>query len=103
MGRFVGLWAGVAALTAAPLIAQVQSVDPNTVIDADLGAAPAPAPAGDSVYYGDTTAPAVPVPAAPAETAPAPLAPAPGSEVATTYRKDDLIGAAESTLGKGAK
>lgn len=108
MGRFVGLWAGVTALTASPLIAQVQSVDPNTVIDADLGAAPTgatPVPGGGAVYYGDT-APAAPVPSAPAETSPAPAAPAapaPGSEVATTYRKDDLIGAAETTLGKGAK
>lgn len=109
--RFLSVGTAAALLgLAAPLIAQVQTVDPNTVVDADLGAAPegqAPAPA-DTVYYGDTSAPATPpapapmAPAAPAgETAP--VAPAPGSDSATTYRKDDLIGAAESTLGKGAK
>lgn len=110
------IWIGAAALTAAPLVAQMQAVDPNTVIDADLGPAPATAPpapaAGETVYYGDTAPPA-PAPVAPAEpasapigsapAAPAPIAPAPGSDKATTYRQDDLIGAAESTLGKGAK
>jgi hypothetical protein len=98
---------------AVPVFAQVQTVDPNTVVDADLGAAPAAQPPaqGETVYYGDTaTAPATPPapapvsPAAPAgDTAPAIPAPAPGSEAAQTYKKDDLIGAAENTLGKGAK
>lgn len=106
MGRFVGLWLGVAALTATPLVAQMQSVDPNMVIDADLGPTPAggaPAPAGDtSTYYGDTApvAPA-PNPAAPGETAPA--APAPAATPGQTYKRDDLIGAAEGVFGKGAK
>jgi len=105
----LGATFGIAAL-AAPVAAQVQAVDPNAVIDADLGPAPAgqtppPAPA-DPVYYGDTAAPSAPAapipPAAPANNT-APIAPVPGSESATTYRKDDLIGAAENTLGKGAK
>ncbi|HYZ48897.1 MAG TPA: DUF1134 domain-containing protein [Sphingomonas sp.] len=92
-----------------PAMAQVQTVDPNTAIDADLGAPPAAAPAahpssGDTVYYGDTAPPAPPPPqpmgqAAPAAQ-PAPAAPAASGE---TYKKDDVIGAAEGVFGKGAK
>ncbi|WP_254447565.1 DUF1134 domain-containing protein [Sphingomonas sp. ID1715] len=97
-------WVLGAAALAVPASAQVQSVDPNTVIDADLGPAPtAPAttPSGQNgaVYYGDT-APA-PAPMQPTEQAPAAVAstaPANG-----TYKKDDLIGAAEGVFGKGAK
>jgi hypothetical protein len=94
---------GVAAMAGAPVAAQVQSVDPNTVIDADLGPPPAgtpappPAPA-ETVFYGDTApAPAQPTPSG---------EPAPAAPVATagqTYKKDDLIGAAEGVFGKGAK
>lgn len=98
---------GLAAL-AAPTVAQVQSIDPNTAIDADLGPAPgtpAPAPSAptsnDTTYYGDTSTPAPAAPAsAPAQSAPA-TAPAPGT--GQTYKKDDLIGAAEGVFGKGAK
>jgi len=103
MGKFFTLWAGAAALAGAPLWAQVQSVDPNTMIDADLGPAPAgtpkpqPAPA-ETVFYGDTA----PVPAPPAPSSePTPAAPA--ATVGQTYKKDDLIGAAEGVFGKGAK
>lgn len=99
------VWAGAAALAGAPLIAQVQSVDPNTVIDADLGPAPAgavppAAPANDTVYYGDT-APVAPAQTPAGESAPA--APAPAVTAGQTYKKDDLIGAAEGVFGKGAK
>jgi hypothetical protein len=88
------------ALTAAPAVAQVQAVDPNTVIDADLGPAPTKAPASnDTVFYGDTQAP----PPAPIPAAPAPSAPAPAATPGETYKKDDLIGAAEGVFGKGAK
>lgn len=104
--NFVRRGAAVAMLAlAAPLFAQVQTVDPNTVVDADLGPAqtPAPAPAqGETVYYGDTATPPA-TPAAPAPVEPAAPVPAPGADSSQTYRKDDLIGAAESTLGKGAK
>jgi hypothetical protein len=98
---------GLAAL-AAPTVAQVQSIDPNTAIDADLGPAPStPAPtrsapaSNDTVYYGDTSTPAPAAPAtAPVQSVPA-TAPAPGT--GQTYKKDDLIGAAEGVFGKGAK
>ncbi len=87
--------------------AQMQSIDPNTAIDADLGPAPAPQsmpsdPPG-TVYYGDTqpapTAPS-PAPVEQAPSAPATMAAAPSGQ---TYKKDDLIGAAEGVFGKGAK
>lgn len=92
------------AVLAAPLAAQVQTVDPNTAIDADLGPAPqapAPAPSGDTVYYGDTAPPAAPASPS-AQPAPATAAPAPAAG-GETYKKDDLIGAAEGVFGKGAK
>jgi len=96
---------GLAAL-AAPTVAQVQSIDPNTAIDADLGPAPnppapaAPAPS-EPVYYGDTSTPAPAAPSsAPVQAAPT-TAPVPGT--GPTYKKDDLIGAAEGVFGKGAK
>ena len=88
---------GVLALAgsvAAP--AQVQSVDPDRAIDGDLkrpaapGAAASPALAANPVSTG---APA-PVPAG---------APADPTQPATTYKQDDLIGAAEGVFGKGAK
>lgn len=100
----LGAMLGLAAL-AAPVIAQVQSIDPNTVIDADLGpppAAPASAPSsGDTVYYGDTSP--APAPASAPMSQPAPAAPAAPAPSADTYKKDDLIGAAEGVFGKGAK
>ena len=94
------------AALASPVFAQVQAIDPNTAIDADLGPAPqgqspAPAPSGDTVYYGDTT----PLPPAPPASLPADAPRAPVAPPATgeTYKRDDLIGAAEGVFGKGAK
>ena len=83
----------------------VQAVDPDKAIDADLmpapsatasspAATPAPAAAATTV-----PTPAVPTPAV-ANPAPATAAPASPSG---TYRKDDLIGAAEGVFGKGAR
>ncbi|HEV2569023.1 DUF1134 domain-containing protein [Sphingomonas sp.] len=105
MGRKVGAWVLAAAAVAAPAIAQVQAVDPNMVIDADLGPAPAvPAQPGQDqgVYYGDTAPAPAPSPMAPADPAPATAATA-AAAPAGTYKKDDLIGAAEGVFGKGAK
>lgn len=103
-GRMRAMVAAV-TLIAAPAVAQVRAIDPNTAIDADLEpAATQSAPASnDAAYYGDTSAP---VPAAP-PAAPASVPdPAPAAATATpgqTYKKDDLIGAAEGVFGKGAK
>jgi hypothetical protein len=103
MGKSFGAWMLAAIAIAAPAMAQVQSVDPNTVIDADLGPAPAqptPSPSGN-VYYGDTAPAPAPAPVQPAE--PAPAAPVMTTATGQTYKKDDLIGAAEGVFGKGAK
>ena len=97
--------AGIALMSALALAgsvaapAQIQPVDPDKAIDGDLSRpanAPAPAPVSS------------PIPAAyPAsEGSPAPTpseAPADPSQPGTTYKQDDLIGAAEGVFGKGAK
>ncbi|MBN8831617.1 MAG: DUF1134 domain-containing protein [Sphingomonadales bacterium] len=102
-----------AGLMAGPAHAQISTVDPNTQIDADL--APG-APASDSATLG--TPPATPAPAtepsAPVATAPGTAststttastaeAGVPANAAANTYKKDDLIGAAEGVFGKGAE
>lgn len=103
------------ALSAAPAHAQIRSVDPDAAIDADLsGRAPPPAPIANAV-----TAATVPAPAPAAAPAPgiesisavdswnrAEIGNAgtlPASASSATYRKDDLIGAAEGVFGKGAQ
>ena len=103
---FVAAGAAALSLLSAPLAAQMRTIDPNQAMDADL--APPPAP-GEPVYYGDTAPPPAAAPAAPPP-APAPGVPAdpalpPPTQMATanTYKEDDLIGAAESVFGKGAK
>ncbi len=101
--------------------AQVQQIDPNSAIDGDLpakaGAQPAPsaplppsAPAASAATTGSGD-PAFSSPAAGSEPAAPgmasiPPAAGPGKAAATdgtTYREDDLIGAAEGVFGKGAK
>ena len=99
------LAAGV--LMASPANAQINSVDPNEAIDADLGSSSAPANNSASAGNGEavmqdgvpTEPVASDVTSAPTADASAPLAiPAEG-----TYQKDDLIGAAEGVFGKGAQ
>ncbi len=99
------------ALSALPATAQMTEIDPNTAIDADLNnPAPPPPPATDTTTGNDTSydsdlatgddqvtvtsdTTVAPDAATVANTAP------PG----TTYKKDDLIGAAEGVFGKGAQ
>ena len=79
--------------------AQIQSVDPDTAIDGDLrrpAATPAPAPSPAAV-----ATPAAPSPVSPAP--PPSEQPANPADPATTYKQDDLIGAAEGVFGQGAK
>ena len=101
-GIALGLLGALAMAGAVPALAQVQSVDPDKAIDADLvkpGAADSQAAA--------TPSPSIGVDPAPATTATDPAAAA--SQAATgpnqgaTYKEDDLIGAAEGVFGKGAK
>lgn len=98
----------VLGLAAAPLAAQVQSVDPdaayNAPIDGDLEqpaqelpTAPATDPAPEA-----TTAPTPTPPTERAAEAQVDAAEAKGDST-ETYREDDLIGAAEGVFGKGAK
>lgn len=100
--------AGLAlALGALPATAQpVRSVDPNTVIDADLdqpATATPPAPATETPNGGWTTeglsTEEATSAAPPAETATATAAATPTQ----TYQQDDLIGAAEGLFGRGAE
>lgn len=100
------------ALTPLPAAAQMREVDPNnTAIDSDLDN-PAPPPvssdstAGTSydsdLATGDqqtSETPPVDGAAASADVSATTVAAAPGS----TYKKDDLIGAAEGVFGKGAQ
>ena len=112
------LAAGAALLLATvSASAQVQSIDPDAAIDADLAtaspaqtsapaSAPAPAPAPTpAATQLPPVAPAGPTggPAAPAVSSiPAAAGTAP-AQAGQTFRKDDLIGAAEGVFGKGAK
>lgn len=118
MKNLLGLFA-VLALAGAPALspafAQVESVDPNDVIDADL-AAPDYDGNFESSASGSRTVDDAPldsdidsdiiVPAGPATDAAqtggqANSVPAPAA--GDTYQDDDLIGAAEGVFGKGAK
>ena len=114
-----GLALAAFGMIAAPLSAQVETIDPDNAIDGDLVEQP-----GDQPVYaepdadGATTYSPTPDPAAPAETAPdqpqwseqaAEEAASDAVDTAavddpsTTYREDDLIGAAEGVFGKGAE
>jgi len=102
-----GLLIAGLAVFAVPVAAQVTTIDPNTVA-AQSDVAPLPGERGTAV-----TPPALPAPPPPTDmpmsTPPAAapeMAAPPASTLATqkipTYRKDDLIGAAEGVFGKGA-
>ncbi|MGN3974192.1 DUF1134 domain-containing protein [Tsuneonella sp. SYSU-LHT278] len=111
---------GAAAFVAAPAASQIQTIDPNSGIDADL-AQPVENPGGPAPYDGSVTYQATPPAGAPPEPAPEWTNPvvtsADASTAATqaagnpavaaaqgdTYKKDDLIGAAEGVFGKGAE
>ena len=83
----------VAGPVAAP--AQIQPVDPDKAIDGDLSrptSQPEPVATATSAALPDETAPSVA-----GDTVPAPQ---PGD---TTYKRDDLLAAAEGAFGKGAK
>jgi hypothetical protein len=100
----------MAVIMAAPvgaLQAQVQSVDPNTVIDADLNQpAPPPAPSAPAPEDNSDLTPqesgAAPESAGP-NAATAPSATEVASANGQTFRRDDLIGAAEGVFGRGAE
>ncbi|WP_067732352.1 DUF1134 domain-containing protein [Novosphingobium naphthalenivorans] len=107
---------------AGPALAQITTVDPDAAIDADLNPAPAatqtPAPAPSGELPSQQPAAQATGNGTPIETesgvadwkadqlgAPAPGASSvpPVQDTSSTYREDDLIGAAEGVFGKGAK
>lgn len=97
------------ALSPLPAAAQMTQVDPNTAIDSDLdNPNPAPPPTSDTtsdsdlnsdLATGDEQTTATPDTVATTADAGVANSAAPG----TTYKKDDLIGAAEGVFGKGAQ
>jgi hypothetical protein len=88
------------ALVATPSLAQINTVDPNEVIDSDLGTPP---PVANPPAQPDTTVQdGVPTDGAAAGTASGAAPPVKPSEQ-NTYQEDDLIGAAEGVFGKGAQ
>lgn len=111
------LAAAAMVITALPAAAQtVETIDPNAGVAASPGEHPGSAP-----IYADPTPAAQPEAreadiatatdwADPAQTAATATAPTPtatatatANDPATTYREDDLIGAAEGVFGKGAE
>jgi hypothetical protein len=105
------LLAGFAAamLIVGPSTAQIRNVDPNTAIDADLDqpAPPpqTPAPVEDNSDLTPVDAQTTPPPADGASTAANAQSGATDIAAASgqTYRRDDLIGAAEGVFGRGAE
>jgi hypothetical protein len=89
------------ALVASPVMAQINTVDPNDVIDSDLGTPPPAATAAPAENVAPTVQDGVPTeaPAALPETSSA----SPAIPTEATYQEDDLIGAAEGVFGKGAQ
>jgi hypothetical protein len=109
LGR--GAWAvlcGSALAMTAPAAAQIRSIDPNNGASASpVGSEATLAPPSDDVVGTsagsgeDGTIPALPAEAPASPAAAPPPAGATGS--GSTYKHDDLIGAAEGVFGKGAK
>jgi hypothetical protein len=103
----VAAMAALALAAPLPIAAQVQAVDPDKAIDGDLApgakpAAPPPAaPAAPTVAAEPVATPAI---AGTTEDAAKQASSAPTDATAqgTTYKQDDLIGAAEGVFGKGA-
>ncbi len=116
MKKLLGTFAVLALATApalSPAFAQVENVDPNDVIDADLAApdyddnfdsgTPSSSTVDDSTVDSDLNADIVTPSGAGQTSATTDYAvPAPAADE-TTYQDDDLIGAAEGVFGKGAK
>ncbi len=103
--QLMGLAVLLATIGAAPIAAQVRTVDPNTAIDSDIARpqtrtpAPAPPPTETPRYDANATPPAPPPPA-PANAAD----PATGATAAAaTYQRKDLLSASEGVFGKGAQ
>lgn len=99
----------LACVLAMPAGAQMQAIDPDKAIDSDLMPAPvavSPASVLPSAPAPPTNPAAMTAPVATAEPAAAPVGAASAAAPAgdgQTFRKEDLVGAAESVFGKGAR
>jgi hypothetical protein len=91
------------ALIAGPATAQINTVDPNDVIDSDLGTPPpvtnAPAAEGNVTVQDGVPTDGAPTATQEATATTTPVTPS----TQDTYQEDDLIGAAEGVFGKGAQ
>jgi hypothetical protein len=83
------------------VVAQINTVDPNDVIDSDLGTPPPAATAAPAQEVAPAVQDGVPT-EAPA-TLPETSTASPTISTEATYQKDDLIGAAEGVFGKSAR
>lgn len=112
----IGAFALAAAPTVSPVYAQVESIDPNDAIDADLETpdydGTLEAPTGSTVVEELPSESTINSDLAPPYQAVDDYSSDVGSNTgdavanvddATTYQQDDLIGAAEGVFGKGAK
>jgi hypothetical protein len=99
----LGMLACAALAGGVPAAAQVETIDPNAGIDADLAPLPSSSmPAGDPAPSIDA-APVVTAPDASGAATQAAGQPAAAAVQGDTYKEDDLIGAAEGVFGKGAE
>ncbi|WP_431469435.1 DUF1134 domain-containing protein [Sphingosinithalassobacter sp. LHW66-3] len=121
--KSVMLWAAAAVLGlgTVPAAAQVQTIDPNSAIDADLNdpqpqSTPTPSATPDPYYQQDQYQQVPAEPPASVDPAVNPYAAPPATpqngqptldanriETRDTYARDDLIGAAEGVFGRGAE
>lgn len=107
MRRFWLMLGSVAVAMATPAAAQMRTVDPNEAIDSDLDSAPRAQQAAPAAEPDPTVAPQADYSAqqAPSASTAASAPAAPGATMASadTYKRDDLIDAAEGVFGKGAE
>lgn len=90
----------VLLMLAMPASAQIQQVDPNDAIDADLGTPP---PVENTTVDGVPTDAPMDAPGAPPAGTPASPGTIPQAGEQGTFQQDDLMGAAEGVFGKGAE
>jgi hypothetical protein len=90
----------VLLMLAMPASAQIQQVDPNDAIDADLGTPP---PVENTTVDGVPTDAPMDAPGAPPAGTPASPGTLPQAGEQGTFQQDDLMGAAEGVFGKGAE
>jgi hypothetical protein len=87
-------------MLAAPASAQIETIDPNDAIDADLGTPPkTDAPVSSDIPTDSPVPGAEQLPADPGSSG----VPIPDAGDQATYQDDDLLGAAEGVFGKGAE